>query len=87
MGFLGLVPAEVLALVAEPPGELVHHLLENNTVHVLAEHVEEEPVAHLALLDDGVDHLPLDEPEADVEKVSAHSRAQDDDGAIQDHQR
>ena len=56
------------------------------TAH-LAEHVEEEPVAHLALLDDGVDDLPLDQPEADVEKVGAHSRAQNDDGAVEHHQR
>ncbi len=52
----------------------------------LSEHVEEEPVSHLALLDDGVDDFPLDQPEADVEEVSPHPRAQDDHRAVQHHQ-
>ena len=38
---------EVLALVSESPRELVHHLLEDHAVHVLAEHVEQKPVTHL----------------------------------------
>jgi hypothetical protein len=70
----GLGIGEVFALMAQPPGQLVHHLLEDDAVHVLAQHVEEEPVAHLALLDEGVDHLPLDEPEPDVEQVGTHPR-------------
>ena len=59
----------------------------SRTTSDLAEHVEEEPVAHLALLDDGVDDLSLDQPEADVEKVGAYARTQDDDGAVEDYQR
>jgi hypothetical protein len=52
----------------------------------LSEHVEKEPVSHLALLDDGVDHFPFYQPETDVEKVRSHSRTQDDDGAIKNDQ-
>lgn len=65
---------EVLALVSEPPRELVHHLLEDHAVHVLAEHVEQKPVTHLALFDESVDHLPLDQPESNVEQVGSHAR-------------
>ena len=43
--------------MAQPPGQFMHHFFEDNTVDVLAEHVEEEPVAHLGLFDDGVDNL------------------------------
>ena len=86
---LGLVPAaaEVFALVAQPSGQFMHDLLENNTVHVLAQHVEEEPVAHLALLDDGVDDLSLDEPESNVEEVGAHPRTDDYHETIDDDER
>ena len=60
----------------ELPGELVHDLLEYHGVHVLAQHVEEEPVAHEGLLDDGVDDLPADESESDVEEIGTHFRAE-----------
>ena len=43
--------------MAQPPGQFMHHFFEDNTVDVLAEHVEEEPVAHLGLFDDGIDNL------------------------------
>ena len=65
----------------------MHDLLENNTVHVLAQHVKEEPVAHLALLDDGVDDLSLDEPESNVEEVGAHPRTDDYHETIDDDER
>ena len=55
------------------------------TAH-LAEHVEEEPVAHLGLANDRVDHLPVDEPEADVQQVGSHPRAQDDDQPVEEDQ-
>ena len=54
----------------------MHDLLEDNTVHILAQHVEEEPVAHEGLLDDGVDDLPADESESDVEEIGTHFRAE-----------
>ncbi len=81
---LGVVTPEVLPLVTQSPGELVHDLLEDDAVDVLSEHVEEEPVAHLALLDDGVDDLSLDEPEPDVEEVGSHSRADDYHESVDD---
>ena len=61
-------------MVAEPPGQLVHHLLEDDGVYVEPEHVEEEPVPHLGLLDDDVDALLLDEAAADVEQIGLNSR-------------
>ena len=67
--------------------KLVHHLLEYHGVDVLAEHVEEEPVADEGLLHDGVDHFSPYQSEADVEEVRSHLRAQDDDEPIQDDQR
>ncbi len=64
---LGLI--DVLVVVAELPGELVYDLLEDDRVDVLSEHVEEEPVAHLGLLDDDVDAFLLHQPEPDVQEV------------------
>ena len=70
---------EVFAEVAQLARQFVHHLLEYHGVDVLAEHVEEEPVADVGLLDDGVDDLPAYEPETDVEEVGPHLGAQHDD--------
>ena len=53
--------------MAKLSSQLVHHLLEDHRVDVLAEHVEEEPVADEGLLDNGVDDLPSYQSEADVE--------------------
>ena len=64
---LGLI--DVLVVVAELPGELVYDLLEDDRVDVLAEHVEEEPVPHLGLLDDDVDAFLLHQAEPDVQEV------------------
>ena len=73
-------------MIAKFSGQLVYHFLEYDRVYVLAQHVEEEPVAHLRLLDDDVDALLLDEPEADVEQVGPHPRREDDEDAIdEDH--
>ena len=57
----------MLALMSQSASQFMHHFLENNTVHILSEHVKEEPVTHLALLDNGVDDLTLDQPETDIE--------------------
>jgi len=56
-------------VVAQLPGQLMNDLLEDDRVNVLAQHVEEEPVAHLGLLDDDIDALLLHQPEPDVEKI------------------
>ena len=57
--------------------------LEDHGVDVLAEHVEEEPVAHERFLDDDVDALFAYESEANEEDIGAHARAEDDHNAIQ----
>ena len=75
---------KVFASVAELLAQLVHHLLEDDRVDVLSEHVEEEPVAHFGLADDRVDDLAVDEPEPDVEQVGPHARAQDDDEPVEE---
>ena len=69
-------------MVAELPGQLVHHLLEDDGVYVEPEHVEEEPVPHLGLLDDDVDALLLDEAEADVEQIGLNSRVRGETGMV-----
>ena len=51
---------------------------------MLTQHVEEEPVSHVALLDNGVDDLPPYEPEPDVEEVRPHLGADDDDDSVED---
>ena len=61
-------------MVAQLSGQLVNNLFEDDRVDVLAEHVEQEPVAHLGLLDDDVDTLLLDQSEPDVEDVSLQGR-------------
>ena len=46
--------------VAKLLGQLVHHVLEDDRIHVLAEQVEEEPVADHGLLYDDVEALGFD---------------------------
>ncbi len=43
----------------------MNDLLEDHGINVLSKHVEQEPVAHLGLLDDDVNALLLDQPEPD----------------------
>ena len=47
-------------MVAQLSRQLVHNLFEDDRVNVLAQHVQQEPVTHLGLLDDDVDALLLD---------------------------
>ena len=61
-------------MVTQLSGQLVNNLFEDDRVDVLAKHVEQEPVAHLGLLDDDVDTLLLDQSEPDVEDVSLQRR-------------
>lgn len=75
--------SEVFGGVAQPFGQLVHHLFEYERVHVLAQHVEEEPVTHLALPHYRIDHLLVNKTEAEAEEVGAHPRTQDDHESIQ----
>ena len=61
-------------MVAQLSRQLVYNLFEDDRVNVLAQHVEQEPVTHLGLLDDDVDTLLLDQSEPDVEDVSLKGR-------------
>lgn len=61
------------------PGKFMHHFLEDHGVDVLSKHVEQEPVAHIGLLDDRVDHLSPNQAESDVEEVGTHLRTQHND--------
>ena len=54
--------AHVFAPEAELLGELVDHVLEDDRIHVLAEQIEEEPVADHRLLYDHVEALSFDPP-------------------------
>ena len=62
-------------MIAQLSGQLVDNLFKDDRVNVLAQHVEQEPVAHLGLLDDDVDTLLLDQSEPDVEDVSLQGRS------------
>ena len=64
---LGLI--DVLVVVAQLPGQLVDDLLEDDGVDVLTQHVEQEPVAHLGLLDDDVVAFLLHQTKPDVQEV------------------
>ena len=76
----------VLVVVAQLSGQLVHHLLEDDGVNVLAQHVEQEPVAHLGLLDDDVDALLFDQSEPDEEQVGTHARGKHNHGPVDHHE-
>ena len=62
-------------MVAQLSRQLVHNLFEDDRVNVLAQHVQQEPVTHLGLLDDDVDTFFLDKSEPDVEDVSLQGRS------------
>ena len=47
-------------MVAQLSRQLVYNLFEDDRVNVLAQHVEQEPVTHLGLLDDDVNTFLLD---------------------------
>ena len=64
----------------------MHDFFEDHRVHILTQHVEEEPVSHVRLLDDGVDDFPPDESEPDVEQVGTHLGADNDDQPVQYYQ-
>ena len=76
---------EVLSLMSKSSCKFMHHFFENNTVNVLTQHVEQEPISHFALLDDCVDNLTLDEAKPDVKEVSSHSRTYDYHEAVDNH--
>lgn len=70
-GFLGII--EVFALMTQPSCQLMHDFFEDHAVNILAQHVKKEPITHLALLDEGVDHFSFDQSESNIEQVSSHT--------------
>ena len=66
-------------MVSQPPGELMDNFFKDHRIHILTQHVKEEPVAHLGLFDDNVNALFPDQPEPDVEQVGPHPGWKDDD--------
>ena len=73
---------DVPAAVAELLGQLVDHILEYHGVDVLAEQVDEEPVAHVGLADHHVDALALDAPVAHAQNKGPDVGAEDDGRAV-----
>lgn len=73
----------VLVVVVQLVGELVHDVAEDHRVEVLAEDVQQVPVAHLAAAHDGVHVVAAHEAEAHAHHVHAHARREDDDDAVQ----
>ena len=69
-------------LHAQLGGQLVYHIAKYYRVHVLPEHVEQEPVAHLALLHYQIQVFFAYQPVPEAQEVDAHSRRQYDDRAI-----
>ena len=47
-------------MIAQLSGQLVDNFFEDDGVNVLAQHVQQEPVTHLGLLDDDVNTFLLD---------------------------
>jgi len=67
-------------------GQLVDHILEYDRVNVLAEQVEEEPVAHVALPDDRVYAFFFHTPVSNTKHKCPNIGAEDDDNAVDDDQ-
>ena len=65
--FLCLI--DILVMITKLSRQFMDNLLENHRVNVLAQHVQQEEVTHLGLLDDDVDALLLDQSEPNVQKV------------------
>ena len=68
--------SQVLASVSELLCELMEHVLEHNVVDVLAEEVEQEPVAHASLVHHNLYALGLDSSVAELEQVDPQRAGQ-----------
>lgn len=76
-------PSEVVT-VTQLICKVLHDVSEDHRVQVFSQHVQEIPVAHLALPDDGVYRIPSDEAEPHAHDVNPHPGRQDDDDAVND---
>jgi len=63
----------------------MNNFFEDHGVHILSEHVKQEPVSDLSLLDNLVDALFSDQPESDVQKVGTDSGRKDYDQPVEHH--
>lgn len=52
--------------------QLLEHVPEDQRVHILSQHVEQEPITHLAPPHDGVDHVLAHQPIPHPQQVHAH---------------
>ena len=68
--------SQVLASISELLGELMEHVLEHDVVDVLAEEVEEEPVAHPGLVHHDLHAVGLDAAVAELEQVDTQGGGQ-----------
>ncbi len=64
----------------------MHHVLEDDRVDVLAQQVEQEPIAHDRLLDDDLHALGFYPPIANLKKVGTKTAKQADEHSIDDHE-
>ena len=56
---------EIFGWISQSSGQFMDQFFENHGVYILSQHVEQKPVTHLGFLDDDIDALLLDQPEAD----------------------
>ena len=68
--------SQVLASVSELLCELMEYVLKHNVVDVLAEEVEQEPVAHAGLIHHDLYALGLDSSVAELEQVDPQRAGQ-----------
>lgn len=73
-------------MISELPGQLMNDLLEYDRIDILPQHVQQEPISHLGLLDDDIDAFLFDESEPNVEQVSPHSRRENNHGPVNQNQ-
>ena len=78
--------SDISAAISEFLGQLVNHVFKYHRVDVLAEQVDEEPVADVTLADDHVDALALHSPVAHAEHEGPDVRAEDDGHAVDQDQ-
>lgn len=61
----------------QPVRQVVYDVPEYDRVDVVAEHVEQHPIAQLGPANDVADGLPFDKPKPHAEQIHAHPRRHD----------
>lgn len=87
--YITLEPTDMVEIVfGQLVRELLQHVPKYNRINVLAQHVEQEPVAHLAPTHQQVNGVLSHEPEAHAQQVHAHARREYDYDPVNDrHER